>query len=109
VEVWDNPSWNKTEIARATVGWPALNPPLVAFTAWSPDAAHLAFATSGGPLQVWDVNANRLLYTYPSRNGQVNNIAWSPDGTHIALANADGTVQILPVPNATTVNEHLPH
>ena len=109
VEVWDNPSWNKTEIARATEGWPALNSPLVAFIAWSPDAAHLAFATPGGPLQVWDVSANRLLYTYPNRNGQVNNITWSPDGTHIASANADGTVQILSIPNATTVNERLPH
>ncbi len=109
VEVWDNPSWNKTEIARATVGGPALNPPLVAFLAWSPDAAHLAFAISGGPLQVWDVSANHLLYTYPNRNGQVNNVAWSPDGTHIAAANANGMVQILPIPNDTTVNERLPH
>lgn len=109
VEVWDDPSWNKVQIAPAIAEWPALNPPLVSFIAWSPDAAHLAFATPGGSLQIWDASTNQLLYTYPNRNGQVNNVAWSPDGTHIASANADGTVQILPVPNATTVNERLPH
>ena len=102
VEVWDNLSWRKTEIARPTIGRPALNPPLVTFLAWSPDAAHLAFATAGGPLQIWDVSANYLLYTYPNRNGQMINVAWSPDGTHIATASADGMVQILPMPNTTT-------
>ncbi len=109
VEVWASPSWHKTEIARPTTGQSVLNLPLVTFLAWSPDASYLAFATAGGPLQIWDVSTNHLLYTYPNRDGQVNNVAWSPDGAHLAAANADGMVQILPIPNATTVNERLPH
>src|SRR5216683_4617570 len=109
VEIWDNPSWQKVQIAPADEGWSDLDHPLVVSIAWSPDDTRLAFTTAGGLVQVWDAGTTRLLYTYPGHTEQVNDVAWSPDGTHIASASDAGTVQFWPCPSSIEVGKLRVH
>ncbi|MBO0779804.1 MAG: hypothetical protein J2P37_13350 [Ktedonobacteraceae bacterium] len=81
--------------------------------AWSPDSRYiaLAFATTEPvgqeqeiitpyPVVIWDVAAQKSIFSYTGHLGGVNCVAWSPDGTHLASGGLnDLTVQIW---NATT-------
>ena len=62
--------------------------------AWSPDAKHIASASSDKTVQVWDASGGGTLYTYTGHADSVYAVAWSPDGGRIASASFDKTVQV---------------
>jgi WD40 repeat protein len=62
--------------------------------AWSPDSKYIAFGKNT-TVQIWEVVARHLRFTYREHMDVVRKVAWSPDGTRIAsVALADKTVRI---------------
>ncbi len=67
--------------------------------AFSPDGKFLA-VTGGlpgrmGEVQVWDVNARKLVLSVPVTFDTVYGASWSPDGSKIAIGCADNTVRAI--------------
>jgi len=67
--------------------------------AFSPDGSRLVVAGGSparlGEIQVWDVDARKLLLSVPMTYDTLYGVSWSPDGTKIAFGCADNTVRAI--------------
>lgn len=77
----------------------------IASLAWSPDSRYLALPLTGSvfiddpvtmyPVIIWDVVAQREVFSYTRHLGGANAVAWSPDGQYVASGGtSDATVQV---------------
>jgi len=88
VQVWDVGEKKELFKGRATT-----NGYLILACAFSPDGSLLATSCGDGPIDVWDVKAQKLRATLLGRTGQGQRIAFSPDGKTLAAVASDGAVQ----------------
>lgn len=61
--------------------------------AFSPDGTLLAAGCADGPVDLWDVKAQKPKATLLGRTGQGLRVAFSPDGTALAAVATDGAIQ----------------
>ncbi|GHO71689.1 hypothetical protein KSC_105810 [Ktedonobacter sp. SOSP1-52] len=74
----------------------------IASLAWSPDSRYLALPLTFQedpvtmyPVIIWDVVAQREVFSYTRHLGGANAVAWSPDGQYVASGGTlDATVQV---------------
>lgn len=70
--------------------------------AWSRDGRFIASANDDDTVPVWDVQANKLIYTCRGHSNHVEGVSWSPDGKYIVSGSADGTARIWDAQTAET-------
>jgi WD40 repeat protein len=85
------------------------NPRLMAFTmAFSRDGHQLAVST-GDEVQLWNLDAGKLVETLTGHTGVVDGVAFSPDGHHLATASFDTTVRLWDVDTGQPVGQPFAH
>jgi WD40 repeat protein len=74
----------------ATTGWASLagqfksNRSTITSIAWSPDSTELAIGSILWPLQVWDLQSQKVVRRLTGANGTTISVSWSGDGKFIA-------------------------
>jgi WD40 repeat protein len=61
---------------------------------FSHDSAHLASASKGNTVKIWDTSSGKCLQTLKGHSSWVNSVAFSYDSTRLASASKDNTVKI---------------
>ncbi len=77
------------ELRQFALEAPTNNPGLTMCGNLSPDGTKLAWATTKGPVLVWDLTSGRLLNSVRGHAGQVFRVAFSPDGRWMLSGGAD--------------------
>src|SRR5262249_33241385 len=55
---------------------------------WSPDGRRLAVGGQGPAVQVWEVDAGKVVASLTGFKDRVQSLAWAPDGLHIAVGSS---------------------
>ena len=83
-------------------------------TAFSPDARHLAFGTTGGEIRLLDTRLNRRHPLVPGRNtllrtlpSAVEALAFTPDGDDVIAGSVDGKVRVIDVSTGKEIGAPL--
>jgi WD40 repeat protein len=71
--------------------------------AFSPDARHLASASTDGTARIFNVKTGKLERTLRGHAGTVTSVAYSADGTRVVTGGADATIRIWPVEGGATI------
>jgi cell division cycle protein 20 (cofactor of APC complex) len=59
---------------------------------WNKSGKYLAVGTSNAEVQLWDVNANKLVRRMHTHDSRVNSLAWNPHTSLLSSASQSGTV-----------------
>lgn len=70
-------------------------PDIISEITWSADGCHLAAATRGDSLQLWDINFPEQAPVALYVGVPTSSIAWSPDGTALAVGDFSGSLHVL--------------
>jgi WD40 repeat protein len=63
--------------------------------AWSADSRHLAAASTGFGVQVWDVRNLTAIASLHSYSGTYTSLSWSPDGQELAVGADEGWTYLI--------------
>ena len=63
-------------------------------TAFSPDGALLATASSDATARLWEASGGRCVRMLTGHGGGLNSVAFSPDGGMLATASTDATARL---------------
>lgn len=77
--------------------------------AYFPDGKRLATTNSGGFLQIWSADGEKLLESIQVSNTSLNGVAISPDGKRLATASSDKSIQIWDTEAWREINRLLGH
>ena len=95
-------AWGQTQILDVETGelsWEA--PPgsasLIGSMSFSPDGAHIAWASSTGGVQTWDRRMSTPGTGFGVGMAGVAALAWSPDSSQLAIARWDGLLELQPM------------
>ncbi len=69
--------------------------------ALSPDGKRLAIARDDAAIELWDIDANKLLTTWAGHRGRITSLAFSASGKQVVSASTDSTVMVWSVGQLT--------
>ena len=62
--------------------------------ALSPDGKHIVIARDDAAIELWDIDANKLLTTWAGHRGRITSLAFSASGKQVVSASTDSTVML---------------
>jgi WD40 repeat protein len=62
--------------------------------ALSPDGKRIAIARDDAAIELWDIDANKLLATWAGHRGRITSLAFAASGNRVVSASTDSTVML---------------